>query len=345
MIKICMFDAKPYDEYFFNRFNQDGKFHIDYFEPKLTKETAPLSKGYDVVVGFVNDTIDKGVIDILVQNNIKLLAMRCAGYNNIDFKHAFKKIHVVTVPSYSPNAVAEHAMALLLSLNRKIHKAYTRVRDHNFSLNGLLGFDLFGKTIGVIGTGKIGKIFVKICQGFGANVLAYDPFPNPDLKVDYVDLDTLYQQADIISIHCPLTKANYHLINENSIRKMKKGVYIINTSRGGLIDSEALLKGLRDFQIGGAGLDVFEEEKDFFYEDLSMALMRDEILTQLISLPNVIITSHQAYFTKEALEQIAKTTLSNIEQALVHHKYTNEICYFCEKKGQCEARPTNQPCF
>ena len=284
-----------------------------------------MAKGYDGVCAFVNDDLSAPVIDKLYELGIKIIAMRCAGYNNVDIKHALGKIHVVHVPSYSPYAVAEHTMALLLTSIRRIHKAYIRTRDFNFSLNGLTGFDLHGKTVGVIGTGKIGRIFINICRGFGMKVIAYDKYPIKDSDIEYVELDTLFKQSDIISLHCPLTDETYHLINEESMGKMKRGVMILNTSRGALIDAEALLEEIKKRRVGGACLDVYEEESDFFFEDFSGHIVDDDTLARLISMPNVIVTSHQAYLTEEALNNIAETTVRNIVDVISFGNSENEI--------------------
>ncbi|WOO38390.1 2-hydroxyacid dehydrogenase [Anaerocolumna sp. AGMB13020] len=344
MSRICFFDTKPYDKIYFDMFKDKFGFEIDYFEPKLNADTAIMARGYEVVVAFVNDTIDAKTIDILYNEGVRLIAMRCAGYNNIDFKAAYGKIHVVRVPAYSPYAVAEHAMALLLTLNRKIHRAYNRTKEHNFSLNGLTGFDLYGKTIGVIGTGKIGRVFIDICKGFGMKVLAYDPYPVKDVGIHYVDLDELCRESDIISLHCPLTKETKHMIKKETIQQMKKGIYIINTSRGALIDSEALLNAIKEEQVGGAVLDVYEEETEFFYEDLSGEIIKDDILSGLISMPNVIVTSHQAFLTREALNKIAEITLQNIKEYFSNAGLANEICYQCIKLSNCEKTDKNR-CF
>ena len=344
MNKICFFDTKPYDKIYFDSLKEKYDIEIEYFEPKLGPKTAFMAKEFEVVVAFVNDTIDKNTIDILYENGTRLIAMRCAGYNNIDFKAAYGKIHVVRVPEYSPYAVAEHAMALLLSLNRKIHKAYIITRDFNFSLNGLTGFDLHGKTIGVIGTGKIGRVFIDICKGFGMKVIAYDPYPIKNSNIDYVSLEELFKESDLISLHCPLTKDTFHMINEDAIKIMKKGVYIINTSRGALIDSEALLEGLKSEKIGGACLDVYEEESELFYEDMSYVVIHDDILARIISMPNVIVTSHQAFLTKEALHNIAETTLINCRDFFNDKVLENEVCYQCGK-GQACLRQKNKRCF
>lgn len=344
MNKICFFDTKPYDKACFDLLKDQYHIDIEYFETKLGPKTAFMAKGYEAVVAFVNDNIDKETINVLYENGIKLIAMRCAGYNNVDFKAAYGKIHIVRVPAYSPYAVAEHAMALLLTLNRKIHKAYARTRDFNFSLNGLTGFDLHGKTMGVIGTGKIGRIFIDICKGFGMRVVAYDPFPFADNNIQYVSLEELCKESDIISLHCPLTKDTFHLINHDTIDLMKKSVYLINTSRGALINSEDLLESLKDEKIGGACLDVYEEETDLFYEDMSYSIIHDDILSRIISMPNVIVTSHQAFLTKEALHNIAETTLTNCRNYFDNNLISNELCYQCSKKEAC-TKEKNQRCF
>ena len=312
MITISFYDTKPYDKKYFNIINEQYGFTINYFETKLSARTAKLAEGSDAVCAFVNDDVSAPTIDALHKLGIKIIAMRCAGYNNVDIRYAQDKIPVVRVPAYSPHAVAEHAMALLLTLNRRIHKAFLRTRDFNFSLNGLTGFDLYGKTVGVVGTGKIGSAFIDICRGFGMKVLAYDVFPNID-GVEYVDMETLLKRSDLISLHCPLTPSTRHIINAKSIDKMKKGVFIVNTSRGALIDSEALLYGLLNEKLAGACLDVYEEESDLFYEDNSATIVKDDILSRLICLPNVIVTSHQGFLTREALEAISRTTLDNAE--------------------------------
>jgi D-lactate dehydrogenase len=344
MRKICFYDTKPYDKVFFDFYKEKLGFEIDYFEPKLNSDTAVMAKGYEAVVAFVNDTIDEKTIDILYNNGVQIIGMRCAGYNNIDFKAAFNKIHVVRVPAYSPYAVAEHAMALLLTLNRKIHRAYNRTKEHNFSLNGLIGFDLHGKTMGVVGTGKIGRIFVDICKGFGMNVIAYDPYPIKGSDIKYVTFDRLCKESDIISLHCPLTKETKHLIDEDKFDLMKKGVVIINTSRGALINSEDLLSAIKEEKVGGAGLDVYEEETEFFYEDKSYSIIQDDILSGLISMPNVIVTSHQAFLTKEALNNIAEITLMNVKDFFDDKPLKNEICYQCIKYNHCQKDETSR-CF
>ena len=324
MITISFYDTKPYDKKYFNIINEQYGFTINYFETKLSAQTAKLAEGSDAVCAFVNDDVSAPTIDALHKLGVKIIAMRCAGYNNVDIRYAQGKIPIVRVPAYSPHAVAEHAMALLLTLNRRIHKAFLRTRDFNFSLNGLTGFDLYGKTVGVVGTGKIGSAFIDICRGFGMKVLAYDVFPNVE-NVEYVDMDKLLKRSDLISLHCPLNSSTRHIINAKSIEKMKKGVFIVNTSRGALIDSEALLYGLLNEKLGGACLDVYEEESDLFYEDNSTTIVKDDILSRLICLPNVIVTSHQGFLTGEALTNIASTTLENISEFFADGSLDNQI--------------------
>lgn len=350
MIKIACFDSKEYDINSINRYLEDNnledKIQIKYYEPRLNKDTASLANGYDGVIVFVNDVVDKFVIDRLVSYNVKAVFLRCAGYNNVDLKYCFSRIHVYRVPAYSPYAVAEHSFALLLTSVRRTHKAYNRIKEYNFSLVGLTGNDLHGKTIGVIGTGKIGKCFINIAKGFGMKVIAYDKFPSEIDGIEYVDLETLYKQSDYISLHCPLTEENHHMIDEKSISMMKKSIIIINTSRGGLIDANALLNAIKTRRIGGACLDVYEEESDIFYNDKSNHIMDDNILLQLIAMPNVIITSHQAFLTTEALDNIAETTIKNIlsfydsDNAIID----NEVCYHCTHMDKCR-KERKQKCF
>lgn len=334
-IRVAFFDAKDYDIASFEKVNVNGDIEISFFETRLTKDSVKLAEGYDVVCVFVNDIVSAEVIDGLVADGVQLVALRCAGYNNVDIEYAYGKLHVVRVPAYSPYAVAEHAMALLLTSVRRIHKAYDRTRDFNFSLSGLTGFDLHGKTVGVVGTGKIGRIFIDICRGFGMNIIAYDKFPAKDSGIEYVELDELWEKSDIISFHCPLTDENRHMVNEESINKMKKGVVLINTSRGALIDSNALVEGIKDRRIGAACLDVYEEESNVFFHDYSGHIVDDDTLARLISMPNVIVTSHQAFLTNEALDNIADTTLNNIREYFETDSCANEICYKCEKVGSC----------
>lgn len=335
MTRIAFFDTKPYDKQSFSTENANFPFELDFYEPRLTPETAPIARGADVVCVFVNDLINKQTIDILCDLQVKLLALRCAGYNNVDLPAAQGRLPIVRVPEYSPYAVAEYTLSLILCLNRHLHRAYCRVRENNFSINGFLGFDLYGKTVGVIGTGKIGVTFCKLLQGFNVRILASDPYPNPEarkLGVQYVSLDELYSQSDIISLHCPLTPQNRYLINEESIARMKRGVMLINTSRGALINTTALIQALKTGHIGCAGLDVYEEETNYFFEDRSNAAIQDDILARLMTFPNVLITSHQAFFTREALHNIAQTTLSNIQSFFRDGKQVNGICNLCDGK-------------
>ena len=345
MIKVAFYDAKAYDRPSFEYYGGLNDIQFRFLETKLNEDTTELAKGCDAVCVFVNDTVNAEVIDKLYEYGVKLIALRSAGYNNVDVPHAFGKIHVVHVPAYSPYAVAEHAIALLLTSVRRIHKAYNRTREFNFSLNGLTGFDFHGKTVGVVGTGKIGRIFIDICRGFGMNVIAYDLFPAKDSGIEYVPLDELLERSDIISLHCPLTDDTRHMINTEAIGKMKKGVVIVNTSRGGLIDAEALLEGIKARKIGAACLDVYEEEADVFFEDRSGHIMDDELLSRLISMPNVIVTSHQAFLTEEALNNIAETTVNNILSCFRNDGFCdNELCYRCGKIEECR-KERKQKCF
>nr|WP_320059390.1 2-hydroxyacid dehydrogenase [uncultured Bacteroides sp.] len=327
---IAFFGTQPYDESSFNLKNADFGFDVRYFKGHLNKNNAILTQGVDAVCIFVNDTADADIIDIMAANGVKLLALRCAGYNNVDLDAAIAAgIKVVRVPAYSPYAVAEHTVALMLSLNRRIPRATWRTRDGNFSLHGLLGFDMHGKTAGIIGTGKIAKILIQILRGFGMNILAYDLYPDHNFarehQVVYTSLDELYHSSDIISLHCPLTEQTKYLINDYSISKMKNGVMIINTGRGQLIHTNALIEGLKNKKIGYAGLDVYEEEGDYFYEDKSDRIMDDDVLARLLSFNNVIVTSHQAFFTQEALGNIANTTLQNIKDFIDKKPLANEV--------------------
>ena len=328
-MKIAFFDAKPYDKPAFEKYGAEYGVTFKYFETKLNEDTVDLAGGFDGVCVFVNDVVNAAVIDRLVSLGVKIIALRCAGFNNVDLKHARGKLCVVRVPAYSPYAVAEHTMALLLTSVRRIHKAYNRTRDFNFSLAGMTGFDLYGKTVGVIGTGRIGRVFIDICRGFGMNVLAYDKYPAAELsngdKVRYVELDELFQNSDIISLHCPLTEDTYHIIDEKAIEKCKRGVILLNTSRGALVDAEALLAGIKSRKIGAACLDVYEEESEFFFEDFSGHILEDDVLARLLSMPNVIVTSHQAFLTEEALFNIASTTVQNIAAVLRGEKCENEL--------------------
>lgn len=321
-MKIAFFDTKAYDRASFERAIRHADITVKFFETKLNEDTVGLANGYDGVCIFVNDTVNAAVIDRLAAYGIHMIALRCAGFNNVDLCAAAQKgIHILRVPAYSPYAVAEHAMAMLLTSVRRIHKAYVRTKSFNFSLNDLTGFDLHGKTVGVVGTGRIGQVFVKICRGFGMRVLAYDKYPLRDSDICYVSLERLFTESDIISLHCPLTEETYHMIDASDIEKMKKGVTVINTSRGALIDTEALLAGIKSRKIGAACLDVYEEESELFFEDYSAHIVEDDMLARLISMPNVILTSHQAFLTEEALANIAETTVQNITAY-----FQNKIC-------------------
>lgn len=329
MKKVAFFDTKPYDRTWFDALGKN--YEITYFEEKLNHHTAKFTDGFDAVCAFVNDRVNALAIERLYNNGVQLIAMRCAGYSNVDVKAAFQKLHIVRVPAYSPHAVAEHTMGLLLTLNRRLHKAYNRTREFNFSIVGLTGTDLYGKTVGVIGTGKIGRTFIDICRGFGMRVLAYDKFPAKDSGLDYVELDTLLRESDVISLHCPLTPDTRHILNRDAFSKMKKGVFILNTSRGALIDSEALLDALNSRTVGGAGLDVYEEEANLFYEDRSDTIIHDDTLALLVSRPNVILTAHQAFLTEEALHNIAEETIKNLDAFFSGAPLENEICYLCDR--------------
>jgi D-lactate dehydrogenase len=313
-MKIAVFSTKSYDKDYLDRFNTDHEF--TYYEAPLNAKTANLTQGHDGVCVFVNDKPDAEAIALMAANGIRLIVLRCAGFNNVDLDAA-KKFHldVKRVPAYSPEAVAEHALALILTLARKTHKAYNRVRESNFSLERLNGFNISGKTIGVVGTGRIGTAFCRIMSGFGARLLAYDLFDSPELKqsaVQYVSLDQIMAESDIISLHCPLNPSTKYLINKDSIALMKKGVMIINTSRGGLINTKDVLKALKQGKIGYLGIDVYEQEENLFFSDLSESIVQDDLIARLISFPNVLITAHQGFFTNEALEQIASVTIRNI---------------------------------
>ena len=334
-MKLAFFDTKPYDVPGFEKYGKEHGIEFKFYESKLNEDTVSLANGADGVCVFVNDTVNAAVIDRLYEMGVKIVALRCAGYNNVDLHNAYGKVHVVHVPVYSAYAVAEHAMAMLLTSIRRIHKAFIRTRDFNFSLNGLTGFDLHGKTIGIVGAGKIGRVMINICKGFGMQVIAYDKFPSGN-DVEFVSLNEIFERSDIISLHCPLTKETHHLINEESIAKMKKGVVIINTSRGALIDAEALLTGIKARKIGAACLDVYEEESDVFFNDYSGHILDDDTLARLISMPNVIVTSHQAFLTQEALENIAEITTQNLMQFFDTGMCDNELCYQCGEVERCK---------
>lgn len=314
-MKVAMFSTKPYDQESFARANSNHELH--FLEARLDKNTVALAAGYPAICVFVNDDLSAPVLDVLYEHGVRLVALRCAGFNNVDLHHADKiGMIVMRVPAYSPYAVAEHTLGLIMSLNRGIHRAYSRVRDGNFSLNGLLGFDLHGCTVGIIGTGRIGRIFAGIMQGLGCHIVAYDPCPDvaaEEMGLEYLTLAELYQRADIISLHCPLTPDTLHLIDSDAIAQMKKGVMLVNTSRGGVIDTAAVINGLKTGQVGYLGIDVYEQEGDLFFEDLSNKIIQDDVFERLLTFPNVLVTGHQGYFTQEALDNIAETTLSNID--------------------------------
>lgn len=325
-----LFGTQPYDRESFDRIKPAYGLDLCYHRSHLNANNAVLAQGADAVCVFVNDTVDAETIRQLAALGVKLIALRCAGFNNVDLKAAARyRIPVVRVPSYSPHAVAEHAVALMLALNRKVHRAYWRTRDGNFSLHGLLGFDMYGKTAGIVGTGKIARELIGILKGFGMEVLAYDIYPDEAYAaragVVYVPLDELYRRADIISLHCPLTDGTRYMIGDVAISHMKPGVMLINTGRGQLIHTEALIDGLKEKKIGSAGLDVYEEEAAYFYEDTSDRIMDDDVLARLLSFNNVIVTSHQGFFTREALDNIARTTMQNISDFADHKKLTNEV--------------------
>ncbi len=338
-MKIAFFDAKPYDRPSFDRFGGDAGIEIKYFEAKLGEDTVSLARGFDAVCVFVNDTVNSSVIDGLCELGVKVIALRCAGFNNVDIKYAYGRIHVLRVPAYSPYAVAEHTMAMLLTSVRRIHKAYIRTRDFNFSLVGMTGFDLHGKTVGVIGTGRIGRVFIDICRGFGMKILAFDKFHSEGLDngdtVRYVPLEELFSNSDIISLHCPLTEETYHIIDEDSLAKCKKGVVILNTSRGALVDAEALLSAIKSRRVGAACLDVYEEESELFFEDFSGHILEDDTLARLISMPNVIVSSHQAFLTEEALSNIAEVTVNNLLEFFASGRCENELCFKSGKAEDC----------
>ena len=327
--RIIFFDIKDYDREFFEKYGKNYNYEMSFFKSRLSLENVHLTKGYDVVCAFTNDDIGKETIDAMAENGVRLLAMRCAGFNNVSLKDIHNRFKVVRVPAYSPHAIAEYTVGLILAVNRKINKAYVRTREGNFSINGLMGVDLYGKTAGIIGTGKIGQILIKILKGFDMKVIAYDLFPNQkvadELGFEYVSLDELYANSDIISLNCPLTKDTQYMINRRSMLKMKDGVILVNTGRGQLIDSADLVEALKDKKVGAVALDVYEEEEDYFFEDKSTQVIEDDILGRLLSFYNVLITSHQAYFTKEEVEAITVTTLNNIKDFIEGKPLVNEV--------------------
>lgn len=322
-MKVTFFSTKPYDRNSFTTANEHFNYELEFFETHLGPHSVEMVKDTTVICAFVNDKLGRNVLEPLAAKGVKIIALRCAGFNNLDMEAAIELgLRVCRVPAYSPQAVAEHALAMIMTLNRKTHKAYNRVREQNFALQGLLGFALYGKTVGVVGTGNIGKAFIKIMLGLGCKVLAFDVYPDKSLEslgVEYHPLEEVLQQSDIISLHCPLTDDTYHLVNKNTISHMKKGVMIINTGRGKLINTKDAIDGLKIGQIGYLGLDVYEQEEKLFFRDLSADIIQDDMIQRLMSFPNVLVTAHQAFFTKEALEQIADVTLSSI-QALANNK-------------------------
>ena len=324
-MRVAFFSTKPYDRRFFTAANEEHGFELTFFEPRLTSETLMLVQGFDAICVFVNDQLDAPIIEQLKAAGVKTIALRCAGFNNVDLKATEEAgLQVVRVPAYSPYAVAEHTVGLMLTLNRRIHRAYNRVREANFALDGLLGFDFHGKTVGVIGTGRTGALTAKIMHGFGCELLGSDMRENPDcleLGMKYMSVDELLAKSDVVTLHCPLTPETEHLINEERVQKMKPGVMLINTSRGRVVDTKAVIAGLKSGQIGSVGMDVYEEEADYFFEDLSNNVIADDVLARLLTFPNVLITGHQAFFTREAMQAIADTTLNNLQEI--------------EKTGQC----------
>jgi D-lactate dehydrogenase len=326
--KIAFFSTQVYDKTFFEKYNADFGNQLEFFDTQLNLQTVKLINDTTVVCVFVNDIVDADVIAKLAAKKVKIIALRCAGFNNVDLDAAKKhNIRVCRVPAYSPQAVAEHAMAMILTLNRKTHKAYNRVREQNFALNGLLGFDLFGKTIGIIGTGNIGKSFAKIAIGFGCNILAFDVVTDSEMEkegVNFVDLETIFKESDIISLHCPLNEKTLHIINKKSLSLMKNNVMIINTSRGALIETSSVVDALKEGKVGYLGIDVYEQEEKLFFRDLSDDIIKDDVIQRLMSFPNVLVTAHQAFFTNEALTQIALVTLGNIQELVLNDSIKNK---------------------
>jgi len=314
-VRVAVFSTKPYDRQFLEAANAESgaNYQLRFLEPRLSMETVVLAAGAEAVCVFVNDVASAPVLEALHAQGTRLLALRCAGFNNVDLAAARRLgISVGRVPAYSPEAVAEHTVAMILALNRNIHRAHARVRESNFALDGLLGFDMKGRTVGVVGTGRIGAAFARIVRGFSCRVLAYDPYPDAALGLEYVAMDELLAESDIISLHCPLTPSTQHLIDATAVGKMKRGVMLINTSRGALVDTRAVIRGLKNGAIGHLGLDVYEEEADLFFEDLSGQVLQDDIFARLLTFPNVLITAHQAFLTREALQAIAHTTIDNV---------------------------------
>ncbi|MBY6095189.1 2-hydroxyacid dehydrogenase [Ferrimonas balearica] len=326
--RVAVFSSKPYDKLFLDAANSAGGLQLEYFENRLRQSTMKLTEGFDAVSCFVNDIVDRPVLEQLVANGIRMIALRCAGFNNVDLDAARELgVQVARVPGYSPESVAEHTVAMMLSLNRKLTKAYNRVKEHNFDLDGLLGFNLQKSTVGIIGTGKIGLATMRALSGFGCKILCYDPYPSEQAAAlgEYCDLDRIYRESDVISLHCPLTEESYHLVNENSIAQMKDGVMLINTSRGALVNAQHALDGMKQGKIGYLGLDVYELEGDIFFRDLSGKVLHDDVFALLLSYPNVLVTGHQGYFTKEALEEIGQTTIANLQAHFDGRTTGNEL--------------------
>lgn len=315
-MEVAVFSSKPYDRQVLDAANTDGELRFTYLQPRLMPDTAHMAQGFPVVCAFVNDRLNSAVLSTLASGGTKLIALRSAGFNNVDLDAARELgLTIVRVPAYSPNSIAEHTVGLILALNRKLHRAHNRVREGNFALDGLLGFDMVGKTVGIIGTGKIGQVVAQILAGFACKILAYDPFPSKAAQaagVEYRELTDVIEQADILTLHLPLTPDTHHMINAKTISRMKPGVMLINTSRGALLDTSAVIEGLKRGQIGYLGLDVYEEEDDIFFQDLSGYILQDDVFARLLTFPNVLITGHQAFFTQEALDAIASTTVANI---------------------------------
>ncbi|PKL77369.1 MAG: hydroxyacid dehydrogenase [Candidatus Melainabacteria bacterium HGW-Melainabacteria-1] len=328
-MRTLVYNARPYDRDSLRHANAEFGHELDFLETRLDPRTAALAAGYPAISAFVNDDLGQATLAVLADQGVRFIALRCAGFNQVDLVSASElDLRVARVPAYSPYAVAEHTLALILTLNRRTHRAWQRVREQNFSLDGLLGFDLHGKTVGIVGTGQIGTVAARILHGFGCRLLAYDPVPNPDcqaLGVEYQTFDALCRAADIVTLHCPLTPQTHHLINRACLTLMKPGVMIINTSRGGLIDTAAVIEALKSGQIGYLGLDVYEEEADLFFRDLSGQVLQDDLFARLQSFPNVLITGHQAYFTAEALANIAHSTLKNLQDFAASGHSPNEV--------------------
>ncbi|MFO7874921.1 MAG: 2-hydroxyacid dehydrogenase [Bacteroidales bacterium] len=336
MARIAFFSTKPHDRQFFE--NQSGNHQFEFFETRLKSNTVQLAKGFDGVCVFVNDRVNADVLKSLSEINVRLVALRCAGFNNVDLEAAEKyQVRVMRVPAYSPEAVAEHAIALIMTMARKTHKAYVRVREGNFSLERLTGFNINGKTIGVIGTGKIGQAFIRIVHGFGAKVIAYDKYPNDEMKklgVNYLDFEDVLSQSDILSLHCPLTPETHHLINADTLKTMKQGAMLVNTSRGKLVDTASVIESLKEDHLGSLAIDVYEQEEKLFFRDLSELIIRDDQIARLMLFPNVLITSHQGFFTKESLEEITRITLQNIEDYEAGRESENEVS--CKLLKDCK---------